>query len=84
MTAGNVKPGMFIEIDPKKGARTRHLMFVVRDVHIPGEPYFEVVNVKEKRIKITHYAVRYFKKVENPNEQMIRDVIKGSFIRKTI
>jgi len=78
MTASGIKPGIFIETNRKRGDRKRYLMFIVRN--IPEESYFEVVNVEEKRTKITYYALRYFKKVENLNEQMMRDVIKGSFI----
>jgi hypothetical protein len=77
MTASDIKPGMFIETDRKRGDRKRYLMFIVRN--IPEESSFQVVNVEEKTTKITHYAVRYFKKVENLNEQMMRDIIKGSF-----
>lgn len=78
MKVSSVKPGMFIEIDPKEGARKRHLMFITRD--IPEESSFQTINITEKRISwMTYYAVRYFKKVENPSEQMVRDTIKGSF-----
>jgi len=84
----DTKPGIFIEIDPKKDPRTegkRHLKYLVKD--LPEESSFRTINIAEKRISwMTYYAIQSFKKVENPSEQMVRDVIKGSFIRigKTI
>jgi len=85
----DAKPGMFIEIDPKKDPRTggkRYLRLIVKDM--PEESSFQVVNIdEEKRVSwMTYYAVKSFKEIKNPSKQMIRDVIKGSFIRigKTI
>jgi len=77
----DIKPGTFIEIDPGKDPVTEgrtYLMLIIKKM--PYELSFQVINVEQKKISyVTHYAIRSFKEVRNPSEQMRRDAIKGSF-----